>query len=120
LSAHCNFATTKPFLGALDSPHPSDRTQLRTFEFTVWLSKNTKTEELTGYWRKLHNEELRALDCLPDFFVIETKRMRWAANVARLVEKCILSFVGKPEGQRLLGRAMRKWLWIILKWILKR
>jgi hypothetical protein len=56
---------------------PSGRTQLRTFEFTLSLFKDTKTEEVTGYWRKLQNEELPAFDCLSDIFLtIDTMGMR--------------------------------------------
>jgi hypothetical protein len=42
-----------------------------------------KREELTGDWRKLHNEEL--LDLYPppsSILVIKSKRMRWAGHVA--------------------------------------
>jgi hypothetical protein len=44
--------------------------------------------EVTGEWRKLHNEELNDLYCLPNIVrVIKSVRMRWAGNVACLGER---------------------------------
>jgi hypothetical protein len=44
--------------------------------------------------------------------VIESRRMRWAGDVARMGEKrnAYRILVGKPEGKRPLGRARRKWV----------
>jgi hypothetical protein len=45
-----------------------------------------KRNEVTGSWRKLHNEELRDLYSSSNAIRIITFRsMRWAENVARLV-----------------------------------
>ena len=47
-----------------------------------------KRDEVTGEWTKLHNEELNVLYCSPNIVrVIKSRRMRWAGNVARMVEK---------------------------------
>jgi hypothetical protein len=47
-----------------------------------------KRDEVTGEWRKLHNEELRALYSSPSIIRIMTsRRMRWAGHVARMGEK---------------------------------
>jgi hypothetical protein len=50
----------------------------------------SKRNEVTGEWRKLHNEELNDLYCSPNIVrVIKPRRMRWVGHVARLGEKCI-------------------------------
>ena len=44
-----------------------------------------KMDEVTGEWRKLHNEELNDLYCSPNIVrVIKSKGMRWAGHVARM------------------------------------
>jgi hypothetical protein len=44
-----------------------------------------KRYEVTGEWRKLHNKELRALYSSPSIIrIIKSRRMRWAAHVARM------------------------------------
>ena len=47
-----------------------------------------RRDEVTGEWRKLHNEELNDLYCSPNIVrVIKSRIMRWAGNVVRVVEK---------------------------------
>ena len=44
-----------------------------------------KRDEVTGAWRKLHNEELNDLyPSLNIVHVIKSRRMRWAAHVAHM------------------------------------
>jgi hypothetical protein len=44
-----------------------------------------KRDEVTGEWRKLHNEELRDLYSSPSIIrIIKSSRMRWTGNVARM------------------------------------
>ena len=71
-----------------------------------------KRGEVTGELRKLHNEELNELYSLLSIFrVIKSRRMRWAGHVARTGERRSVYriVVGKPEGNRPLGRPRLKW-----------
>jgi hypothetical protein len=46
-----------------------------------------KRDEVTGEWRKLHNEELRNLYSLPSIIrIIKSRRIRWTGHVARMGE----------------------------------
>jgi hypothetical protein len=70
-------------------------------------------DEVTGGWRKLHNEELRDLYSSPSIItVIKPRKMRWLGHVARMGEKRNASklLVGKPEGKRPLERPRRRWV----------
>jgi hypothetical protein len=85
---------------------------------SVWKSNPKKryyicSFEVTGEWRKLHNEELRDLYSSPSIIrIIRPRRMRWAGHVARMGEKrnAYRLLVGKPEGKRPLGRPRRRWV----------
>jgi hypothetical protein len=71
-----------------------------------------KRDEVTGEWRKLHNEELHSLYSSPDIVrQVKSRRMRWAGHVARMGEerKVYKVFVGKLEGKRPHGRPRRRW-----------
>ena len=44
-----------------------------------------RRDEVTGEWRKLHNEELRDLYSLPNIVrVVKSRRMRWVGHVASM------------------------------------
>jgi hypothetical protein len=81
-----------------------------------------KRDEVTGEWRKLHNEELNIFYSSPDIIrQIKSRRMRWAGHVARMVEerKLYKVSVGKPEGKRPLRRPRRtgsEWILGRLAW----
>jgi hypothetical protein len=69
-------------------------------------------DEVTGGWRKLHNEQLRDLYSLPSIIrIIKSRRMSWAGHVAQMGEKrnVYRLLVGKPEGKRPLGRPRHRW-----------
>ena len=72
-----------------------------------------RRDEVTGDWRRLHNEEINVLYRSPNIVrVIKSRRMRWAGHVARMGEErgVYRVFVGKPEGERPLGRPRRRWV----------
>ena len=70
-----------------------------------------RRDEVTGEWRKLHNDELSELYPPNIVRVIKSKRMRWAGHVARMGERrgVYRVLVGKPDGKRPLGRPRRRW-----------
>jgi hypothetical protein len=73
-----------------------------------------KRDEMTGGWRKLHNEELHNFYSSPSIIrTNKSNRIRWSGNVARMraKRKAYRIMVGKPEGKRPLGRPPRhRWV----------
>ena len=98
--------------------------KLRVFENRVLRRAfGSKRDEVTGKWRKLHNEELSDLYSLPNIVrVVKSRRMRWAGHVARMVEgrEVHRVLVRKPEGKNHWegpdadGRIILRW--IFRKW----
>jgi hypothetical protein len=71
-----------------------------------------KRDEVTGEWRKLHNEELYILYFSPDIISqIKSRRMMWAGHVACMGEerKVYKVLVGKSKGKRSLRRSRCRW-----------
>ena len=72
-----------------------------------------RRDEVTGEWRRLHNEELNDFYSSPSIVqVIKSRRMRWAGHVAHIGEErgVYRVLLGKPEGTRPLGRPRRRWV----------
>jgi len=73
--------------------------RLRVFENRVLRRIfGPKRDEVTGEWRKLHNEELHILYSSPNIIrQIKSRRMRWAGHVARMGEESVQGFGGKAR-----------------------
>jgi hypothetical protein len=107
----------------------------RIFENTVLRRIfGPKRDDVTGQWRKLHNEELHDLYSSPTILrVIKSKRMRWAENVARMEreEACTgfwwgnLRKIGYWGDPGVCGRIILRWIfgkwdvgvWTRLGWL---
>jgi hypothetical protein len=90
-----------------------EKCRLRVFENRV-LRKvfGPKRDEVTGEWKKLHNEELNDVYSLSNIVrVVKSRRMRQARHVAHMGEDRGVHrvLVGKSEGKRPLGRPRRRW-----------
>ena len=72
--------------------------------FEKWVLRRIfghKRNEVTGEWRKLHNEELDVLYSSPNNVrVIKSRRMRWALHVE---EKRLQGFGGETWGEETTG-----------------
>ena len=70
-----------------------------------------KRDEVTGEWRKLHNEEPCNLYSSLNIRVFKSRRLRWAGPVERVWERrgAYRVLVEKPEGRRPLERPRRRW-----------
>jgi len=72
----------------------------------------SQRDEVTGEWRKLHDEELiDPYSSTNVIWVIKSRRIGWAGHVARMGERrgVYRVLVGKHEGKRPLGRPRRRW-----------
>ena len=101
-----------------------EQRRLRVFENRVLRRIFGPTrDEVTGEWRKLHNEELKGLYSSPNIVrEIKSRRMRWEGHVAHMgVGRGVYRvLVGKPEGRDrwvdpgvdgriILGWTFRRW-----------
>jgi hypothetical protein len=72
-----------------------------------------RRDEVTGDWKKLHNDELHNLYSSPNTIrMIKSRRMRWTGHVERMGEmrNAYRILVGKPEARRPLGRQICGWV----------
>jgi len=88
--------------------------KLRVFENMVLRRIfGPRSDEVTGEWRRMHNEKLNDLYSSHNIVrVIKSRRMRWAGHVACMGEErgVYRVLVGKPEGRRPLGRTRSRWV----------
>jgi len=75
--------------------------KLRVFENMVLRRiLGPRRDEVTGEWRRLHNEKLNDLYSSPNTVQeIKSRRMRWVGHVTRMGDKkrVYRILVGKPE-----------------------
>jgi len=88
--------------------------KLRLFEDMVLRRIfGPRSDEVTGEWRRMHNEELNDLYSSPNIVrVTKSRRIRWAGRMVRMGEEMGVYrvLVGKPEGKRPLGRPRHRWV----------
>jgi hypothetical protein len=77
-----------------------EKSRLTVFENKVLRRAfGPKRDDVTGDWRRLHNEELYALYSSPNIRVIKSRRWSWAGHVSHAGERrdAYRGLVGKPE-----------------------
>jgi len=97
--------------------------KLRLFENVVLRRIfGPRRDEVTGEWRRMHNEELNDLYPSPNIVrLIKSRRMRWAVHVTSMGEErgCIGSWWGnRTERDHWVDLGVDGW--IILGWISRR
>jgi hypothetical protein len=80
--------------------------RLRVFENRVLRRIfGPRRDEVTGEWRKLHNEELRDLYSSPSIIrIIKSRRIRWVGHVAHMGEK------RKGRGKEATRKTTMRWV----------
>jgi hypothetical protein len=98
-----------------------EESRLKVFENRVLRIFQHKRDEVTGEWKKLHND----LYCSPNIIqMMKSRKMRWAGLVVRMEERSGVHsvLVGKPEGKNHLedpgvdGRIILKWIFRMSGW----
>jgi hypothetical protein len=91
-----------------------EESKLRVFENKLLRRIfGPRRDEVTGDWRRLHNEEINDLYSSPNIVrVMKSRRMGWAGHVARMGEErgVYRVLVGKLDGKRPLGRPRHRWV----------
>ena len=71
-----------------------------------------KREEATGWWRRIHKEELYNRYCSPNIIrMIKSGRMRWAGHVVCVGDRrgAYRGLVARPDGKKPFGRHRCRW-----------
>jgi hypothetical protein len=95
--------------------------RLRVFENKVLRRIfGRKRDEMTGGWRKLHNEELHNLYSSPSIItMIKSRRMRWTGHAARMIIRGInVGYWWEIQKGRDRWEDSDVGGWTILKWML--
>jgi len=77
-----------------------------------------KRDEVTGEWRKIHNEELNDLHSSHNIVRMINSKMRWAGHAACMAKRRVLYRVllGKTEREGPTGRPRllweERWIWL--------
>jgi hypothetical protein len=81
-----------------------------------------KRDEVTGGWRKLHNEELHNLYSPPSIIrMIKLRRMRWEEHVARMGRRGMhIGYWWESQNESDHWEDQGVGGWTILKWTLER
>jgi len=133
---HCFFLENRDFYGKMQRILLTLREERKRRAFENMVLRRIfgpRGDEVTGEWRKLHNEELNDLYSSPNIVgVINSRRIRWAGHVARMGEE--KGNTGSWWGNRserdhwedlgidgwiILGRISRRWdlgIWTGLGW----
>jgi hypothetical protein len=98
------FDASKNFIFVIVGQH-----RLRVFENRVLRRMfGPKRDEVTGSWRKLHNEELHTLYSFPSIIrMIKSRRMRWAGHVARTGAKRNIGYWSERQKVRATGKTKK-------------
>jgi hypothetical protein len=102
--------------------------QSRTFCLRVFENRvlrrifGRKRDEVTGGWRKLHNEELHNLYSFPSIIrMIKSRRIRYAGHVTRMGRRGMhVGYWWEIQKERDHWESQDVGGWTILKWILER
>jgi hypothetical protein len=77
----------------------SEEYRLRVFESRMLRRIfGPKKDEVTGDWRKLHNQELHNLYSSPTIIgMIKSRRMRWAGHIARMRMRIYIEYLWESQ-----------------------
>ena len=103
-SKRYNFHQKYLFLTHL-TPH-----RLRVFENRIMKKLfGPKRDEVTGEWKRLYNEELTDLYCSPNIRLMTSRMTDKHVACMESERGAYRNLVGRPKGQRQLGRHKVRW-----------